>query len=154
MLLVLSIYLFLRGSPFWASAPAAIAAVLHPTYLPSAAVLTATYVALDWYQERRTLRALGIGLLALVIVLPTVLYSTIILGPTAPDVWARAQSIIVNEMLPKLVNDPGYLDRLGYEVTSSSGRPMIALSGVTMTGRCSRRGYRRITSTTASTLPT
>jgi murein L,D-transpeptidase YcbB/YkuD len=36
--------------------------------------------------------------------------------------WGVPQSIIVNEMLPKLVNDPGYLDRLGYEVTSQSGR--------------------------------
>ncbi|MGV1915748.1 L,D-transpeptidase family protein [Rhizobium sp. 22-785-1] len=31
--------------------------------------------------------------------------------------WGVPQSIIVNEMLPKLRNDPSYLDRLGYEVT-------------------------------------
>ena len=36
--------------------------------------------------------------------------------------WGVPQSIIVNEMLPKLVNDPGYLDRQGYEVVSPSGR--------------------------------
>ncbi len=36
--------------------------------------------------------------------------------------WGVPQSIIVNEMLPKLQNDPGYLDRQGYEVISSSGR--------------------------------
>lgn len=36
--------------------------------------------------------------------------------------WGVPQSIITNEMLPKLVNDPGYLDRLGYEVYSGNGQ--------------------------------
>lgn len=36
--------------------------------------------------------------------------------------WGVPRSIIVNEMLPRLVNDPGYLDRAGYEVTDSKGR--------------------------------
>ncbi|ESY72879.1 hypothetical protein X743_13430 [Mesorhizobium sp. LNHC252B00] len=35
--------------------------------------------------------------------------------------WGVPQSIIVNEMLPRLRNDPGYLDRAGYEVTDSQG---------------------------------
>ena len=30
--------------------------------------------------------------------------------------WGVPQSIIINEMLPKLRNDPSYLDRMGYEV--------------------------------------
>jgi murein L,D-transpeptidase YcbB/YkuD len=36
--------------------------------------------------------------------------------------WGVPQSIIVNEMLPRLRRDPGYLDRSGYEVTDSKGR--------------------------------
>lgn len=36
--------------------------------------------------------------------------------------WGVPQSIIVNEMLPRLRSDPGYLDRAGYEVTDSSGQ--------------------------------
>ena len=32
--------------------------------------------------------------------------------------WGVPQSIIINEMLPKLRADPSYLDRLGYEVTA------------------------------------
>jgi murein L,D-transpeptidase YcbB/YkuD len=36
--------------------------------------------------------------------------------------WGVPQSIIVNEMLPRLRTDPGYLDRSGYEVTDSKGR--------------------------------
>ncbi|WP_290998254.1 L,D-transpeptidase family protein [Hoeflea sp.] len=33
--------------------------------------------------------------------------------------WGVPQSIIINEMLPKLRADPSYLDRLGYEVTAN-----------------------------------
>ena len=36
--------------------------------------------------------------------------------------WGVPQSIIVNEMLPRLRVDPSYLDRAGYEVTDSSGQ--------------------------------
>jgi murein L,D-transpeptidase YcbB/YkuD len=36
--------------------------------------------------------------------------------------WGVPQSIIVNEMLPRLRSDPGYLDRSGYEVTDSHGK--------------------------------
>lgn len=36
--------------------------------------------------------------------------------------WGVPRSIIVNEMLPKLRQDPSYLDRLGYELTDRSGR--------------------------------
>jgi murein L,D-transpeptidase YcbB/YkuD len=43
--------------------------------------------------------------------------------------WGVPQSIIVNEMLPRLYNDPGYLDRAGYVVTNASGR-RVASSNV------------------------
>jgi len=35
--------------------------------------------------------------------------------------WGVPQSILINEMLPKLLEDPSYLDRAGYEVTTNSG---------------------------------
>ncbi len=41
--------------------------------------------------------------------------------------WGVPQSIIVNEMLPRLRSDPGYLDRAGYEVrmrAASACRPL------------------------------
>ncbi|MGH6807806.1 MAG: L,D-transpeptidase family protein [Ensifer adhaerens] len=41
--------------------------------------------------------------------------------------WGVPQSIIVNEMLPKLRNDPGYLDRMGYQV-EIGGRPVPSSS--------------------------
>jgi murein L,D-transpeptidase YcbB/YkuD len=36
--------------------------------------------------------------------------------------WGVPRSILVNKYLPQLVSDPGYLDRIGYEVTDGSGR--------------------------------
>jgi murein L,D-transpeptidase YcbB/YkuD len=42
--------------------------------------------------------------------------------------WGVPQSIIVNEMLPRLRRDPGYLDRAGYEVTDAKGRRVSSSS--------------------------
>lgn len=42
--------------------------------------------------------------------------------------WGVPQSIIVNEMLPRLRSDPGYLDRAGYEVTDAQGRRVSSSS--------------------------
>ncbi|HUN12030.1 MAG TPA: L,D-transpeptidase family protein, partial [Rhabdaerophilum sp.] len=36
--------------------------------------------------------------------------------------WGVPRSILVNEMLPRLLSDPGYLDRAGYEVTDGKGK--------------------------------
>ncbi|MER8638217.1 murein L,D-transpeptidase [Mesorhizobium sp. M1365] len=36
--------------------------------------------------------------------------------------WGVPQSILVNEMLPRLRRDPGYLDRAGYEVVDARGK--------------------------------
>ncbi|MBO0346289.1 L,D-transpeptidase family protein [Roseibium sp. CAU 1637] len=42
--------------------------------------------------------------------------------------WGVPYSIIVNEMLPKLANDPSYLDRAGYEVSTVGGRKVSSAS--------------------------
>jgi len=36
--------------------------------------------------------------------------------------WGVPRSILINEKLPQLIRDPGYLDRAGYEVTDARGR--------------------------------
>ncbi len=38
--------------------------------------------------------------------------------------WGVPQSILVNEMLPKLRKNPGYLDQRDYEITTLSGKPV------------------------------
>ncbi|HSM19454.1 MAG TPA: L,D-transpeptidase family protein, partial [Hyphomicrobiales bacterium] len=52
--------------------------------------------------------------------------------------WGVPESIIINEMVPKLYRDPSYLDRLGYEVTTQSGRRVSSRS-VDWYGVASRR---------------
>lgn len=42
--------------------------------------------------------------------------------------WGVPYSIIVNEMMPKLNEDPGYLDRIGYEVTTVNGQRVSSAS--------------------------
>ncbi len=42
--------------------------------------------------------------------------------------WGVPRSILVNEMLPKLRNNPGYLDQRGYEVTTVSGKQISSAS--------------------------
>ncbi len=42
--------------------------------------------------------------------------------------WGVPLSIIVNEMMPKLDQDPTYLDRIGYEVTTASGKRVSSAS--------------------------
>lgn len=47
--------------------------------------------------------------------------------------WGVPQSIIVNEYLPKLRNDPGYLDRMGFKVVNQQGK-VIPSSAVNWDG--------------------
>ncbi|NVK34795.1 MAG: L,D-transpeptidase family protein [Rhodobacteraceae bacterium] len=42
--------------------------------------------------------------------------------------WGVPYSIIVNEMLPKLAKNPGYLDAAGYEVSTVNGRKVSSAS--------------------------
>jgi L,D-transpeptidase YcbB len=44
-------------------------------------------------------------------------FETVVFNPS----WGVPQSIIVNEYLPKLRRDPGYLDRIGFRVTNPAG---------------------------------
>lgn len=43
---------------------------------------------------------------------------TVVFNPS----WGVPQSIIANEYLPKLRDDPGYLDRIGFKVVDASGK--------------------------------
>lgn len=108
VLLVLSIYLFLADRTYWAALAAAAAAVFHSTYLPSAAVLTASYGLITLYDQRKAGRpweaalkpALGMGMLALAVVTPFLLYNTITFAPTSDEAWRQSQDIIVNFRIP------------------------------------------------------
>lgn len=57
--------------------------------------------------------------------------------------WGVPQSIIFNEMLPKLRNDPSYLDRSGYEVTVGGKRVSSSNVNWSAVGAGSRIGVRQ-----------
>lgn len=42
--------------------------------------------------------------------------------------WGIPRSILVNEMLPKLRRNPGYFDRIGYEITNTRGKRISSSS--------------------------
>ena len=100
VLLVFSIYLFLRHRPYLAVLSAAIAATVHPTYLLSAAVLTLAYMLLVYREERRLTKPLLLGGFALLAVAPVLIYVFSSFGESASETARRAQAILVNVRIP------------------------------------------------------
>lgn len=100
VLLLLSIALYARRRPGWASGLAALGACFHPTYLLSAGLLVLAYCLLEWRRTRHLIPALRIGLVALVLVTPILLYVALVLGPTSPGLLAESQRILVEDRIP------------------------------------------------------
>ena len=100
VLLVFSIYLFLRQRPYLAVLSAAIAAIVHPTYLLSAGVLTLAYILLTYHEERQLIKPILLGGLALLVVSPVLIYVFSSFGVLASDAARRAQDILVNIRIP------------------------------------------------------
>lgn len=126
VLLLLSVALFVRGHPAWACALAALAACVHPTYLLSAALLVLAYLLLEWRRTRRLLPSFRIGLLALLLVTPTLLYVALVLGPTSPDHLAEAQRILVEERIPHHALPAGWFDASSLVQLALVGAAMFA----------------------------
>ncbi len=99
VLLLLSLWLYVRGRPYWAVAAGCAAAIMHATYLLSAGMLTAGYL---WtlYRQSRHGQSTLIGCLALVLVLPVVVYVGVMFAPTTPEEFAQAQEILVRNRIP------------------------------------------------------
>jgi len=133
ILLILSIFVFLRGRPFWAAFVAGLAAIFHSTYLPSAAVLTLAYVLITFWDQRKqggTLAqaagsAILVGLTALAVVLPVLLYNTIAFAPTSAEAWNQSQDIIVNFRIPHHSLPEVWIDNTTY---AKIGIVLVALT--------------------------
>ena len=97
VLLLLGVYQFLRGRPYWAAAAAAASALLHPTYLLCAAILVGSMVWLLYRRERTLRLPLQAGGLALVLVLPALVYNVSTFLPASP----AALQILVQIRLPE-----------------------------------------------------
>lgn len=126
--LLLSIYLFLKGHPYWAMLSHVFAASMHPTYLLSAGVLTITYSLLligeIWKANRASIHSGQVGetisnrpahwprkiiktiptlfpaVVALVSILPILIYVYSNFGNTPPQSTAQAQEILVHYRIP------------------------------------------------------
>jgi hypothetical protein len=106
VLLVVSIFLYLRKKLILAILAAILAATIHPTYLLSAAALTLTYL-LGVYQAgagqslgRRLKQPFLLAMLALLAVFPILFYVYSSFGNTPPETSAQAQAILVNFRIP------------------------------------------------------
>jgi hypothetical protein len=100
VLLVLSIYLFLRGRAYLAILTLALAASIHPTYLLSAGVLTVAYMWISYREEKKWAEAIGLGVLALALVLPILVYIYLSFAASPAETSIRARELLVNFRIP------------------------------------------------------
>ena len=98
--LVVSIYLFLKNHRILALLAAAIAASVHPTYLLSAGLLVLAYLVLVYREERSLVKALAVGLIAFVLVLPILVYVYTSFDSSGVEVASSAQRILVRYRIP------------------------------------------------------
>ncbi|NER03821.1 MAG: hypothetical protein F6K17_14940, partial [Okeania sp. SIO3C4] len=96
--IIFSIYAFLKKKPFLAVSALGIAATFHPTYLPSAALLTLAYLILTYKNENKLKKSLLIGVVSFILVLPVVSYMTITFRPTSPELFQISESLLVNRI--------------------------------------------------------
>jgi hypothetical protein len=139
VLLVAAVCLFVRGRPFLAAACAALAATVHATYLLPAGLLTAAFLYV-LVREGRPRKALSLGLWGLVLVLPVTAYTLVTFRPTSPEVFRKAQHVLVSVRIPhhtqpRLWCDPIALGQVAWVVlgTTLAGgrlRAVLAVSGL------------------------
>lgn len=97
--LIASILAFLCGRPLLAVLCACSAATFHATYLLSAASLIAAYVAIVAFHDRELRKSLTLGLLGLVLVAPTVVYSYLSFSMSASVVQEAALTLLVEDRI-------------------------------------------------------
>ena len=98
--IILSICCALYKKYFVAVSLLALAATFHPTYLVSAGILTLSYQIVILIREKKLLKAISVGLLSLVLILPVFSYMTFTFSPTSPELWSKAQELIVQFRIP------------------------------------------------------
>jgi len=100
VLLILSIYLYLRRKLGWAVLSLVLAPIVHPTYLLSAAILTLVFMGLTCDENKNVWTALRIGVAALLGVVPTLIHTYITFKGTDPSALARARELLVTFRIP------------------------------------------------------
>jgi hypothetical protein len=96
VLLVLSIYLFLRKRRTWSLVPIAAAIYFHPVYLLGGALLTVAYMWIVFREERNLKSPLLLGTVSLLLVAPALAYTIYIFWEPSRAVAHQALDILVN----------------------------------------------------------
>lgn len=113
VLLVLSVCTFLHNRPLLAVTWSSLAAVMHSTYLLSAASLTLAYLYL-LVRDRRIREALFAGLWALLVVAPVLVYILRNFAPSSPEAFAEAQHLIAHFRIPHHAQVERWLDGIAW----------------------------------------
>ena len=95
-----SLYIFLQKKPFLAISLLGLAATFHPAYLPTAAIFTLIYMGIVGYEEKGLVKPVLLGFLSLALVVPVCWYMLSVFDPTTPELYAKAQEIIVRDRIP------------------------------------------------------
>jgi hypothetical protein len=98
--LLFSVALYLHGKPYLGVAAAVLSATVHPTYVLSSAVLTVVYMWDAYHYQRSTRQAMQLGLLGLILVLPTLLASYTVFASASLETARAAQQILVDFRIP------------------------------------------------------
>jgi hypothetical protein len=112
--IVLSIYAFLCEKPFLATFLLGLSAIIHPAYILCSAILTLSYMAITFREQKSAKKALAVGVFNLLLILPVVSYFSIRFSPTSAETWNNAQEVLVNFRSPHHLNPHVWLDGLVY----------------------------------------
>lgn len=100
VLLLLSVAVFIRGRLYPALALNVLAASVHPTYLFSAGVLSATYLAITWQRDGNLRRTILAGLFALLLVAPILIYTYGVFAGGEAQAAVESRHILVTYRIP------------------------------------------------------
>lgn len=98
--LLASVACFLNNRPGWAVLLLISAAVMHPTYLISAALLTLIYILLVYSTRRNWQLSVMIGIVVLIGVLPIVVHTFSTFTGADAETVKQAREILVNYRIP------------------------------------------------------
>jgi hypothetical protein len=111
VLLVQSISTFLRDRPILAVTWSSLAAVMHSTYLLSAALFTLAYLYL-LLRDKRIREAFFVGQWALLVVLPVLIYNLRTFVPSSPEIFAESQHLLAHFRIPHHTQVDRWLDAI------------------------------------------
>jgi hypothetical protein len=113
VLFVLSVCTFLHDRPLLAVTWSSLGAVIHATYLLSAASLTLAYLYL-LLREKRIREALFVGTWALLLVSPVLVYVLRTFSPSSPEMFAEAQYLLAHFRIPHHAQVDRWLDGIAW----------------------------------------